>query len=75
MVLVLGKIHKLNKIHNLIKKKTVREHTHLETFTIIHIYLHIETESFSLRAQLNSLLSRREIESQAWCGDSAYITV
>ena len=36
-----------------------KRHTYLETHTIIHIYSHIITESFNLRAQLNSVLFKK----------------
>ena len=49
------KKHK-NKLKN---KQTVTRHTNLETHTIIHIYSHIITESFDLRAQQNSLLFKK----------------
>ena len=36
-----------------------KKHTHLETHTIIHNYSHKITESFNLRAQLNSVLFKK----------------
>ena len=59
MVLVLGKEEEKHKNIKKKTKQTMTNRTYLETHTIIHIYSHIITESFNLRAQLNSLLFKK----------------